>query len=66
MGPGAPPSDMAANGPEQGQELAMASKNRRLGAFFAKVDAFLGALLAALIGTQMELKPIPVRSRRRR
>jgi hypothetical protein len=56
----------AASGPEPGQELAMASKNRRLGDFFAKFDAFFGALVAALLGTQMELKPIPVRSRRRR
>jgi hypothetical protein len=66
MGQARRPSDLAANGPEQGQELAMASKNRRFGAIFAKIDAFFGALLAALLGTQMELKPIPVRSRRRR
>ena len=44
----------------------MASKNRRLGDFFAKFDAFLGAFVAVLFGTHMELKPIPVKARRRR
>ena len=47
-----------------GRELVMASKIRRLRDFFAKFD--LGAFLAVLFGPQMELKPIPVKARRRR
>ena len=41
----------------------MASKNWRLRDFFADI---FGTFLAALCGTQMELKPIPVKVRRRR
>lgn len=46
-----------------GQELAMASKFRRR--LFPDFD-FLSAFMAFLFGTRMELKPIPVRIRRRR
>jgi len=48
-----------------GQELAMASKNRRGRRLFQGFD-FLSAFMAFLFGTQVELKPIPVKVRRRR
>jgi hypothetical protein len=47
----------------KGRELVMASKNRRLSDLFADV---FSAFAALLFGTQMELKPIPVKVRRRR
>jgi hypothetical protein len=42
----------------------MASKNRRFRDLFAVFDFF--SALKAFFGTQMELKPIPVKARRRR
>ena len=48
-----------------GQELAMASKYWRGRRRFPDFD-FLNAFIAFLFGTRMELKPIPVRIRRRR
>jgi hypothetical protein len=54
----------ATKGPA-GRELAMASKNRRVRRLFPDLD-FLSAFMAFLFGTQVELKPIPVRVRRRR
>jgi len=48
-----------------GRELVMASKIRRLRRLFPDID-FLSAFMAFLFGPRMELKPIPVRIRRRR
>jgi len=48
-----------------GRELVMASKNQRGRRLFPGFD-FLSAFMAFLFGPQMELKPIPVRVRRRR
>ena len=48
-----------------GQEFVMASKYRRLRSSLAEFDLF-SALMAFFFGTQMELKPIPVKVRRRR
>jgi hypothetical protein len=45
-----------------GQELAMASKYRGL---FRRFD-FLSAFMEFLFAPRMELKPIPIRTRRRR
>ena len=59
----APPGG-AASAP-RGQELAMASKNRRGRRLFQGFD-FLSAFMAFLFGPRMELKPIPVRIKRRR
>ena len=55
---------MGGNSPA-GQELAMASKNRRGRRLFPDFD-FLSAFMAFLFGPQMELKPIPVRVKRPR
>ena len=49
----------------KGQELAMASENRRRRRLFRDFD-FLSAFMAFLFGPGMELKPIPVRVKRRR
>jgi len=59
-----PPSDRGGKSPA-GQELAMASKNRRGRRLFPNFD-FLSAFMAFLFGPRMELKPIPVRTRRQR
>ena len=48
-----------------GRELAMANKNRRGRRLFQSFD-FLSAFMAFLFGSGMELKPIPVRMKRRR
>ena len=48
-----------------GRELVMASKIRRERRLFPDFD-FLSAFMAFLFGPRMELKPIPVRIRRRR
>jgi hypothetical protein len=48
----------------KGQELAMASKNRRGRRLFRNFD-FLSAFMASLFGPRMEPKPIPVRAKRR-
>jgi len=48
-----------------GRELVMASKSRRWRRLFPDFD-FLSAFMAFLVGPRMELKPIPVRVRRRR
>jgi hypothetical protein len=47
----------------KGQELAMASRDRRW--LFRDFD-FLSAFMAFLFGPRMELTPIPVRARRQR
>lgn len=47
-----------------GQELAMANENRRGRRLFQSFD-FLSAFMAFLFGPRMELKPIPVRIKRR-
>jgi hypothetical protein len=48
-----------------GEECAMASKIRRKRRLFPDFDS-LSAFMAFLFGPRMELKPIPVRVRRRR
>ena len=58
-----PPPDGAGLAPT-GQELAMASKTRRGRRLFLDFD-FLSTLMAFLFGPRMELKPIPVRVKRR-
>jgi hypothetical protein len=50
--------------PLAGREFAMAGKNRRACGLFADFD-FLSAFMAFFFGTRMELKPIPVKVRRR-
>jgi|SoiMethySBSTD1v2_1073268.scaffolds.fasta_scaffold00117_19 hypothetical protein len=54
----------AAERPPKGREFVMANKDRRARDLFPEFD-FLSAFLAVFFGTQMELKPIPVKVRRR-
>jgi hypothetical protein len=57
-----PPLGTTAAGSPIGQEFAMA---RRLRGVFEKLD-FFSAFAALLFEARMELKPIPVKVRRRR
>ena len=50
---------------ESGQEFVMAGKDRHGRDLFPEFD-FFSAFLALFFGSRLELKPIPVKTRRRR
>jgi hypothetical protein len=48
----------------KGQEFVMVNKDRRARDLFPEFD-FLGAFFALFFGSRLELKPIPIKARRR-